>query len=114
ICPRHTLAPVRTVGRSTASVGPCIRIVSSTGGGPAIRTVNPVRDSVGAVIWVIIRTYAIGAWIRMINGVSAHGITIVRGIVISGPAGKNRSHGCASDEGSEIARSVAGLDSSLR
>src|SRR6476646_2858537 len=50
----------------------------------------------------------------MINGVSPNRITIIGRIVVSGPVGKDRSDGRASDESSQISRGVARLDSPLR
>src|SRR5438105_11221364 len=108
-----TPTSVRTVGRSTAGVCPSVRIVGSAGGGPSIRPVNPASGSVGAAVCIIVRTYAIGAWVRAIDGVSTNRITIVRWIVIAGAAGQDRANGGASDESSQISCGVARLDSSL-
>src|SRR5882757_2035573 len=113
ICVGHTLAPVGTVSGRTASVGPGVRIVGSTGRGPSVRTVNPVGNSVGAGVCIIVSTYSISTRVRTIDGVSANGITIVRPIVIAGAAGKDRSNGGASDKSSKVSRSVARLDSPL-
>ena len=67
ICLGHTPASVRTVGRSTARIRSGVRIVGSTGRGSSVRTVDSARNSVGASICIIIRTYTIGARIRTIN-----------------------------------------------
>src|SRR5947207_7503882 len=80
ICVGYTLASIGTIGRSTAGVGPGIRIVGSAGRSPSVRAVNPAGDSVGAAICIVIRTYTVRGSIRMIDRISTDGITIVRSI----------------------------------
>jgi hypothetical protein len=105
-----TPAPVGAVGRSTAGVRPGVRIVGSTGGGPRIRAVNSARNSVGAAICIVVRTYAVGNRVGAIDRISTNRIAIVRRVVITGAAGQDRSRSRARDERSEVSRGVARLD----
>src|SRR5881392_1147623 len=110
ICLSRTPASVRTIRGSTSGVCPSVRIVGSTGRGPSVRAVNPAGRSVGAAICIIVRTYTVRGSIWTIDGVSTNRVTIVRWIVVAGAAGQDRANGGASDESSQIPRSVTRLN----
>jgi hypothetical protein len=97
---------VRAIGRRPASVGPSVRIVIGTCGGPIVRTINTSTGSIRTSIRIIVGACAIGNRIRVIIWVTVAYISDLRRVIIAGAIRQNRADRGGSDKCSQIARGI--------